>query len=105
MAININGLIGGHATTGASDSNQVNNSAHGPNKARNETANSAGKDTISLTEVSRQLPQLERKLNALPVVDVERVEAARQAIGNGSYTIHPESIARKFSQLESLLPA
>jgi flagellar biosynthesis anti-sigma factor FlgM len=104
MAININGNVGPQAT-GTSESSQVAATHREPSRAQSETGTSSAKDTVSLTEVSRQLPQLERQLNSLPVVDIQRVEDTRNQINNGTYSVNPDSIARKFSQLESLLPA
>lgn len=104
MAININGNIGPQ-TTAAGETSHVATTPSAPNKAQAETGTSSAQDTVSLTEVSKQLPQLERQLNSLPVVDVQRVEDVRNQINNGTYSINPDSIASKFSQIESLLPA
>ena len=63
----------------------------------------AGADRVSLTGEARQLQQLENQLASQPVVDSQRVEAVRNAVENGSFTVNPERIADKLISLEQAL--
>jgi negative regulator of flagellin synthesis FlgM len=60
-------------------------------------------DKISLTGQAQQLQELEKQLASQPVVDSQRVEAVRNAVENGSFTVNPERIADKLISLEQAL--
>jgi negative regulator of flagellin synthesis FlgM len=50
-------------------------------------------DSVDLTDSARQLQDLQAAVAGTPVVDSGRVEALRDAIANGSYTVDPQRIA------------
>lgn len=104
MSVDINGLPGSHLP-GANESRQVTPVHNEPTSKQRETGKTSTSDTVSLTESARQLQALEEQLNSQPVVDSQRVEAARQAIDSGSYQVQPEMISQKLMQFEALLPA
>lgn len=59
----------------------------------NPNAAPAPADSVDLTDGARQLQDLQAAVAGTPVVDSGRVEALRDAIANGSYTIDPQRIA------------
>jgi flagellar biosynthesis anti-sigma factor FlgM len=59
----------------------------------------AASDVLNLSS-ERIMEQMAR----LPEVDQGRVEAIKKAIANGEYQPDPEVIARKFAEVEKLLP-
>lgn len=60
-------------------------------------------DTVSLTGAAAYLRQLESRLAALPVVDVQRTESIKKAIVDGRFTIDPVRVADKLLRFESML--
>ena len=64
----------------------------------------APQDSVSLTESAKLLHKLESRLEEVPAVNNDRVNAIKQAIANGDYKVDPERIARKLLQLDSQLP-
>jgi negative regulator of flagellin synthesis FlgM len=63
----------------------------------------AGGDAISLTETATRLKVIEAKLEHLPEVDRERVEALRSMIESGNYEINARQIAQRLAELERLI--
>ena len=61
-------------------------------------------DTVRLTDEARQLQELERTLESLPVVDEQRVADVKEAISSGQYTVDAESVAEKMLRIERGLP-
>lgn len=57
-------------------------------------------DTVSLTDTAARLRELEAALAGAPDVDSARVEALRQAIAEGKYTIDSVHVADKLVALE-----
>lgn len=104
MSIEINGL-GDPRTVGTADSNAT--AANTKTESSNPHAAHQGArtgDSIQLTDVAKQLQKLEAQLKDVPVVDVHRVDATRQAIANGNYEIHAGNVAQKLTQFEAYLP-
>lgn len=60
-------------------------------------------DQVSLTPAAQQLRNLEEQVAAQPVVDTQKVNAARDALANGSFDINAERIAGKLMSLEKAL--
>jgi len=50
------------------------------------------------------IEQLSEQIKNLPEVNEARVEAVKQALGKGEYKPDAEVIARKYSEIEKLLP-
>ena len=69
-----------------------------------QTNNAPATDSVKLTENAKQIAALEKRIDDIPEVDQERVEALKKAINSGEYQVDAESIAKKLTQLESLLP-
>lgn len=57
--------------------------------------NSRPSDTVALTDGARLLAKVESAVAQAPDVDVERVEAVKAAIQDGSYQIDDQQIADK----------
>ena len=70
------------------------------NTGNTNTGASTSADTVSVTSEADKLRQLEQKLSALPAVDSERVEAVRQSIAEGTFSVNPDRIAEKLLQFE-----
>jgi negative regulator of flagellin synthesis FlgM len=52
-----------------------------------QSAPAGASDAVSLTRTASELQQLESQLLEAPGIDVERIEAIRQAIVDGSYNV------------------
>jgi negative regulator of flagellin synthesis FlgM len=63
----------------------------------------AAEDTVSLSEESVQVRELQKQLNDIPEVDAEKVEAIKQEIAKGNYPLDPERIAQNLLNLEKAL--
>ena len=68
--------------------------------ASEQTARS---DQVSLTPTAQQLRGLEEQIANQPVVDPQRVNAAKEALANGSYEINSDRIAGKMMDLEKII--
>ncbi len=64
------------------------------------TADAASTDEVTITRAATELLQLEDQLAALPDADLERVDAIRKAIGDGSYQVDAEQIVNNLLQAE-----
>lgn len=60
-------------------------------------------DTVQLTGTAALLQKLDAQIAAQPVVDMQRVEAIRQQIANGTYQIDPLRVADKMIRAETAL--
>jgi negative regulator of flagellin synthesis FlgM len=72
-------------------------------KTTTASSDAGGGDAISLTETATRLKVIEARLEHLPDVDRERVEALRALIEAGDYEINAKQIASKLMELERLL--
>lgn len=68
-----------------------------------ETADTASTDQLTLTQSARDLQQAAAAVANTPVVDANRVDAAKRAIDNGTYQVNSGRIADKLLQLDQLL--
>ncbi len=59
--------------------------------------------TVELSN-PKLLEELGEQIRNLPEVNQARVEAVRTALGNGEYEPDAEVIARKYAEIEKLLP-
>jgi len=66
-------------------------------------SSSAESDAVTLTRTATELLELRQQLDALPDVDMQRVEAIRQALSDGSYTIDTARIVDNLIQAERVL--
>ena len=68
------------------------------------TAGATGeKSTVELSTTGL-IEQLSEQIKNLPEVNEARVEAVKKALGKGEYKADAEVIARKYSEIEKLLP-
>ena len=81
--------------------NQANRNSESSSKENQSAAGSS--DRVSLTDTARQLQDLEAQVASQPVVDSQRVNAVRDAIDNGTFTVDPARIADKMISLEQAL--
>ena len=65
---------------------------------------SAGESAIVELSNTTLLEELSELVKNLPQVNDARVEAVKQALSNGEYEPDAEVIARKYSEIEKLLP-
>lgn len=83
------------------------NSSRTGSKESSETASDSSRppaeDTVSLSEQSLQVRDLQQQLETLPEVDAEKVEAIKQEIAKGNYPLDPEKIAQNLVNLEKAL--
>lgn len=61
--------------------------ATAPSASTGPVQDTSTDEAVTLTRTAIELQQLEARLRDTPGVDVERVEAIRQAIADGRYTI------------------
>ncbi len=72
----------------------------------NQTAagsTAANASTVELSNASL-MEALSEQIKSLPVVNEVKVDAVKQALVNGEYQPDAEVIARKYSEIEKLLP-
>jgi flagellar biosynthesis anti-sigma factor FlgM len=67
-------------------------------------ASSSGSSTIVKLSSSTLIQELSDQIKDLPEVNEARVESIKQALVNGEYVPDAEVIARKYSEIEQLLP-
>ncbi len=82
-----------------------NNTGKPQTQERMETARTSrnAEDTVSLSEGSQQVLELQNTLNNIPEVDTARVEAIKQEIAAGNYPLDPVKIAENMIDLEKSL--
>lgn len=72
-------------------------------QAKSDAAANTESSVVELNSTA-QIQQLSEQVKKLPEVNAARVEAIKQALGNGVYQPDAEVIARKFNEIENLLP-
>ncbi len=74
--------------------------------ASDSRAPAKGGDDGAVVELSNAalLEELREQIKNLPQVNEARVEAVKQALGRGEYQPDAEVIARKYAEIEKLLP-
>lgn len=101
MAIEINGLNG--PRNQGTETGQV-SSANSNSTPAQPAQDSARVDSVNLTDTGRQLSRLESEIRDLPVVDAQRVDAVRESVNDGTYTVDNRAVAHKLLQFEAYLP-
>lgn len=71
--------------------------------APQESGNNSPANSASAV-VDLSSSQIMQKMESVPEVNSSRVEAIKNAIANGEYQPDAEVIARKFAEIEKLLP-
>lgn len=103
MAIEINGRIPPQAS-GSGESTQLRAVRNEDGAGANKTGAAANtQDTVTLTGTAALMHRLDAEIAATPVVDQQRVDALRQQIADGSYSIDPMRVAEKLISAESSL--
>lgn len=64
-------------------------------RPRSPAADTSGKDNVSISEQSSQLQALESSIKDAPEVDSLKIEAIRQAISDGNFSISSGRVAEK----------
>ncbi len=64
-------------------------------RPRASAAYAAGKDNVSISDKSSQLQALESAMNDTPEIDIGKIEAIKQAISDGSFSISAGRVADK----------
>ena len=72
-----------------------------PTKGRSSLSGEAAIVELSNATV---LDELREQIDTLPEVNEARVEAVKRSLSNGDYQPDAEVIARKYSEIEKLLP-
>lgn len=87
--------------------NPVNNNtgkAQSNDSAASSNSSSASvEDTVSLSQGSQQVIELQQRLKSTPEIDSVKVEAIKQEIAKGNYPLDPEKIAENLISLEQSL--
>lgn len=93
------------------DAINTNNQIKTPNPATDQRARSSVKGASNTPSsnpasaiVELSSDEVLKQMKNLPEVDSKRIEAIKSALSNGEYNPDPEVIARKFSEIERLLP-
>ena len=75
-------------------------------RATGDNRPAANRNESAIVELSnaKLLEQLGDQIRNLPEVNEARVEAVKAALGNGEYEPDAEVIARKYAEIEKLLP-
>ncbi len=66
-------------------------------------AAASGSDSLKLTGEASNLQALQRSLSQAPAVDTSRVQAVKDALASGGYSINPGTIANRMMDLNSQL--
>ena len=69
----------------------------------NSNSGASIEDTVSLSQGSQQVIELQQRLKSTPEIDSVKVEAIKQEIARGNYPLDPEKIAENLISLEQSL--
>lgn len=75
----------------------------GGNSEQDSAKSAPSLDTVQLTDTAAKLAELQAEVSAANGVDIERVEAIRQQIADGSYEVDPDKIADALMAMEQEL--
>lgn len=87
---------------GETRGNAANRSRSGADDPETAASPSSG-DRVSLTDTALRLQDLEARIEGQPRVDMQRVEATKEALKNGTLNVDPERIAERLIGLEQAL--
>ena len=106
MAININNDLTSNTTTNSRQKAAAADKASSKSEstpAPISSASSSEKDNVELSPEAQLLKGLEIKIQQAPDVDTPKVDAIKQAIAEGSYSINVERITEKLLSSDQLL--
>ncbi|MDR2877129.1 MAG: flagellar biosynthesis anti-sigma factor FlgM [Chromatiales bacterium] len=97
--------ISGHnlAQTGSAGDSAKLRAVRSDDNAAAQTKAGVKTDTVQLTGTAALMQKIDAQIAAEPVVDLQRVEAIRQQIENGTYQIDPQRVAEKMIHAETAL--
>ncbi len=76
-----------------------------PSKGGGKTVTTTGKPSAAASDVlNLSSERLMEQMARIPQVDQSRIETIKSALANGEYQPDQEVIARKFTDIEKLLP-
>lgn len=99
MAREIDALAAGIAKT-PTKGPEVRAEREQPQRAQDKSATPVPSDTLSLTETSARVKELQQRVATAPVVNAQRVHEIKQALASGSYAIDPVRVADKLARFE-----
>ena len=102
MVIDINSIS--PTPPGKSHNNETGKAVPARQGSDNDTnVQTTPQDSVELSSTAQELNRLQQSLQSLPEVDEARVEAIRQQVGEGSYTVDPSDIAAKIIDDQNFL--
>ncbi|MFT5218163.1 MAG: negative regulator of flagellin synthesis FlgM [Planctomycetota bacterium] len=102
-AINANSRLRGNIPTPDNKANSTSKADSGATGSQSDSASTGGSGIVELSG-SALILQISEQIKNVPEVNAEKVDAIKQALSDGQYQPDAEVIARKFSEIESLLP-
>ena len=102
-AINTNNRL---RSAGVSADTKAGTTAKAEKSASESKSGSSAAQDSTIVELSSStvLEELSEQIKNLPEVNEAKIEAIKQALTNGEYKPDAEVIARKYSEIEKLLP-
>ena len=92
------------STTESLTSNAAKTRAKSADSVKQDTTETRStEDTVSLSQESVHVRELQQQLNEIPEVDAEKVAAIKKEIAKGNYPLDPERIAENLLNLEKAL--
>lgn len=88
----------------SADSRTASTANTGPQVDNKSTGKSSPEASVVDLSNSTLVQELQDQIKNLPEVNEARIDAIKQALSNGEYQADADVIARKFSEIEKLLP-
>lgn len=82
---------------------QQSTTQQGSSTATSATGNAGKTDSVELTEQARLLRTAQQALSQLPEVDSAKVDALRERIASGEYTVDADLLAERLLEFETAL--
>ena len=95
--------IGGYGRTGVDVNQTKPRAVEKPERSGNTDAkarSASARDAVSITDTAAKLKRIEASLAQQPEVDQSRVDAVRERVESGNYSVDPKKIAQKLLRLE-----
>lgn len=99
MAININNLPSTGQVKQTEQQSQVKQQVS-QNVANVAQAQTAAKDSVSLTPQAKQLGEIQKKGAEEPVMNQKKIAEIKKAIASGEYKVDPEKLAKNMISYE-----
>lgn len=85
------------------DTEQLDSRVRGGNNEQTNAPESKRADSVQLTDTAARLAELQAEVSSAEGVDLARVEAIRQQIADGSYTVDADRVANALMTMENEL--